>query len=317
MMRPPMRGLYTILDHPHPHGLAPAEQLDAVLAGAGSLAACQLRAKSASTAERRALLLELGPRCLAAGVPLFVNDDVELAMAGLPGVTGLHVGQGDPGHDDVAGLRARAFAAGVTLAIGVSTHDTTQLRVAIAGRPDYVAYGPIRATRSKANPDPVVGFDGLADACRISALPVVAIGGLDPQAAARAVTVGAAMVAVIGGLVAATAAQTEAAAAEYAAAITEASRPLSLDEVHRRIPVIPITVLEELARWADDLSVLAGLRLPTRFRPLLDGVSVRYRPSDVCDVLTAIGKRDDETWADWDARGELGDAALVLLRRPR
>lgn len=315
----PMQGLYAILDLPHPHGLPVLAQLAAVIAGAGpgGLAAVQIRAKTATPAERRAVAAQVGPACLAAGVPCFINDDVELALSGIPGVTGLHLGQGDPGHDDVTGLRARACAAGIRLAVGLSTHDPAQLRTAVAARPDYVAYGPVAATRSKANPDPVVGFDGLADACRIAPGPVVAIGGLDPRGAARAVAVGAAMVAVIGGLVATTAAETEAAASAYVAAITEANRPLSIDEVHARIPVIPITALEELARWSDDLSVLAGLRLPTRFRPLVAGTAVRYRPSDVADLLAAIGKRDDETWADWDARGELGDAALVLLRRPR
>lgn len=313
-----MAALYAIVDLPHPHGLAIADQFAALHAGAGpgGLGACQLRFKTATPERRRAAAAVLGPLCHAAGVPLYIDDDLETALVGIVGVVGVHLGQGDPGHDDLDRVRAAARAAGVpALRVGLSTHDVTQLRRAIAQRPDYVAYGPVLPTRSKANPDPVVGFDGLADACRIAAGPVVAIGGLDPPAAGRAVGVGAAMVAVIGGLVSPTPDGTAAAARAYVLAMAEAGRSLDVDEVHARIPVMSVEALTELARWADDLSVLAGLRLPTRFRPhLQDGVP-RYRPSDVCDLLAAIGKREGESWDDWRARGDIGDASVVLLRR--
>jgi thiamine-phosphate pyrophosphorylase len=316
MMRAPMAGLYAILDVPHPHGLDALAQLEALVEGAGSaLALVQLRAKAASAAERRALAERLGPACLAAGVPLVINDDLELALAGIPGTGGVHLGQGDPGGDEVLAIRGRA--AGRTFRIGISTHDTAQLRAAIAQHPDYIAYGPVLATRSKANPDPVVGFAGLADACRIAPGPVVAIGGLDPAGAAKAIEVGAAMVAVIGGLVQPTRAQTAAAAREYGEAIAGASRWLDVDEVHARIPVMSIASLTEIATWAEDLAVLATLRLPTRFRPRIENGVARYRASDVCDLHSAIGKRDDESWADWRARGDIGDDDIVLLRRGR
>lgn len=319
MMRPRMAGLYAILDLPHPHGLGPVERFAALVegAGAGGLALCQLRFKSASPAERRAVAELLGPHCKAAGVPLLINDDLELALAGIPGVAGVHLGQGDPGADDVLAIRARASGSGERFQIGISTHDNAQLRAAIAQRPDYVAYGPVLATRSKANPDPLVGFSGLADACRIAPGPVVAIGGLDPAGAARAIEVGAAMVAVIGGLVEPTAAATSAAALRYAEAIAGASRWLDVDEVHARIPVMSTASLTEIASWAEDLAVLATLRLPTRFRPRMQDGVARYRESDVCDLLAAIGKRDDESWDDWETRGNLGDENIVLLRRTR
>lgn len=319
MIRSPMAGLYAILDLPHPHGLDPIERFDALVDGAGAdgLALVQLRFKSASPAERRAVAEQLGPVCKAAGVPLLINDDLELALAGIPGVAGVHLGQGDPGADDVLAIRARASGLGDRFQIGISTHDTAQLKAAIAQRPDYVAFGPVRATRSKANPDPVVGFAGLADACRIAPGPVVAIGGLDPAGAARAIEVGAAMVAVIGGLVEPTVAATTSAAQRYALAIAGASRWLGVDEVHGRIPVMSTASLTEIASWAEDLAVLATLRLPTRFRPRIQDGVARYRPSDVCDLLAAIGKRDDESWDDWQARGDLGEDNIVLLRRGR
>jgi thiamine-phosphate pyrophosphorylase len=317
-MMPRRMGLYAILDLPHPHGLDPLIQLEAILEGAGaSLVLCQLRAKSATPVERRAVLERLAPACLAAGVPLVVNDDLELALAGIPGTGGVHLGQGDPGIDEVLAIRGRAAGSRGRFQIGISTHDTAQLRAAIAQRPDYIAYGPVLATRSKAHPDPVVGFDGLADACRIAPGPVVAIGGLDPAGAARAIEVGAAMVAVIGGLVRPTARETAAAARAYATAIAGAAQWLDVDEVHARIPVMSIASLTEIATWAEDLAVLATLRLPTRFRPRIEGGVARYRSSDVCDLLAAIGKRDDESWADWRARGDLGEDNIVLLRRGR
>lgn len=317
-MMPRRMGLYAILDLPHPHRLDLVTQLDAILEGAGTnLVFCQLRAKSASPAARRAALLRLAPVCLVAGVPLVVNDDLELALAGIPGTGGVHLGQGDPGIDEVLAIRGRAAGSGGRFQIGISTHDTAQLRAAIAQRPDYIAYGPVLATRSKADPDPVVGFAALADACRIAPGPVVAIGGLDPAGAARAIEVGAAMVAVIGGLVRPTASETAAAARAYANAIAGAAQWLDVAEVHARIPVMSIASLTEIATWAEDLAVLATLRLPTRFRPRVEGGVARYRSSDVCDLLAAIGKRDDESWDDWRARGDIGEDNIVLLRRGR
>lgn len=310
--------LYPILDLPHRHGLPATTQLVAIVEGAGAraIARCQLRAKGMPRDQQRAVAIELGALAGKLGIPLVVNDDIELALESITGVDGVHLGQGDPGFDAVPQLRERARACGRgALCIGISTHTLDQLRRAVAMGPDYVAYGPVATTRSKANPDPVVGFDGLADACRIARVPVVAIGGLDAAGAGHAVSVGAAMVAVIGGLVAETAEATSRAAADYAAAIAKAARWLTVAEVHERIPVMSIATLDAIARWSDDLSVLAGLRLPTRFAPPVVDDVVHYRPSDLCDLLTALGKQRDETWHEWHARGD-ADEALVRLRRP-
>ncbi len=304
-----VRGLYAIVDVPHPHGLDAAVVTEAVLAGAGVV---QLRAKAASTAERVALLERMAPLCRRAGVPLFVNDDLAAALA-VPDVTGVHLGQGDPGADDLGAVRARSDRA---LAIGLSTHDLPQLRAAIAQRPDYVAFGPVAATRSKARPDPVVGIDGLADAARTSALPVVAIGGLDDTLAARAIEVGASAVAVIGALVERTPDAIAARARALADRLRDAARLLDVAEVHARIPVLSEDVLAELARWSDDLAIHRTLGLPARFGPRREGDVVRWRPSDVVDLLAAMGKRADESWETWNARGDRPELAeLVRLRR--
>jgi len=306
-------GLYAIVDVPHPHGLDAAVVTEAVLAGASVV---QLRAKQASTSERVAMLERMASACDRAGVPLFVNDDLDAALA-VAGDVGLHLGQGDPGVADLAGVRETAARAGKpTLRIGISTHDLGQLRAAIAQRPDYVAFGPVAATRSKANPDPVVGLDGLADAARTSALPLVAIGGLDDVLATRAIEVGASAVAVIGALVDRTPEAIAERARAFATRLREAARPLSIAEVHAKIPVLSPEVLAELGRWSDDLAIHRSLGLPARFGPRTrDGV-VQYRPSDVVDLLAAMGKRADESWDAWHARGDRPELAeLVRLRR--
>jgi thiamine-phosphate pyrophosphorylase len=308
-----MHGLYAILDLPHGAGVDPVAAMRALVGAPGDRqpAIVQLRAKAMTTAQRIAMLEQLAPVCVAAGVPLVVNDDVDAALAGVPGVSGVHLGQDDPGARELASLRARAPG----LLVGLSSHNPTQLRAAIDQAPDYLAFGPVRATASKANPDPTVGLAGLADACRISRVPVVAIGGLDASAGAQSIGVGATMVAVIGALIGATVEEISARRVTLVDAFARAAEPLELDEVQRRIPVLSREALVEIASWADDLGVLAGLRLPARFRPLWRGGEPRYRPSDVCDLLAALGKHADESWTQWSARGDLdGSETLVRLR---
>lgn len=153
----------------------------------------QLRAKRASARDTLALLGALRPPTRAAGVALFANDRPDLAL--LAGCDGVHVGQTDLPVEDV-----RRVAPG--LLVGVSTHDAAQLAAALDARPDYVAFGPVFATRSKAAPDPPMGLDGLsraADAARRAGVPLVAIGGIDADTAVEVGRLGA-MAAVIGAL---------------------------------------------------------------------------------------------------------------------
>jgi len=203
-----MVGLYAILDWPHAGGL------DAAAAVRGLIGArpegpgpryLQLRCKGADTSTRIDLIEQVAPLCLAAGVPLIVNDDLDAARARPSLVRGVHLGQDDLrrlGPPSVWRESLAALRAGGDLIVGVSTHDMDQVR-ASAGLPvDYIGFGPVQVTRTKALPEPVVGFEALARACEASAHPLVAIGGLDATGAMRAAQAGAAMVAVIGALVA-------------------------------------------------------------------------------------------------------------------
>ena len=208
-----MAGLYAILDWPHAGGL------DIAVAARGLLGArpegpgpryLQLRCKGADTSTRIALIEQVAPMCLAAGVPLIINDDLDAARARPSLVGGVHLGQEDLralGPPSAWRERLAALRAGGDLIVGVSTHDMDQVRASAALPVDYIGFGPVQATRSKAQPDPVVGFEGLAAACAGALHPVVAIGGLDAAGAVRAAEAGAAMVAVIGALVAASPAE--------------------------------------------------------------------------------------------------------------
>lgn len=186
-----MRGLYAIVDVTtlRARGLPVVEFARAVIAA--KPCALQLRAKDASASETLDLLRAIQPACRQAGVPLFANDRVDLAV--LAGCDGVHVGQ-----DDMPVPLARDIAKG--LKIGISTHDALQVERALTDEPDYVAFGPVYPTSSKANPDPVVGVDALARVVERCSMPVVAIGGID---GARVAEVGSVspVAAMIGALV--------------------------------------------------------------------------------------------------------------------
>lgn len=208
-------GLYAILDLPHPHGLDPGELAAAVIAEAAGAAIVQLRAKRWRTEERVGALRAIAPVCARHGVPLVVNDDVEAALAGVAGVSGVHFGQEDLGGELAArggwlvAVRARARECGLPdLVIGLSTHSPGQVQAAKELAVDYLGFGPVFATRSKERPDPEVGLAGLAEAARLAGVPVVAIGGLDGPRGVEAIAAGARAVAVIGALVAPTIAAT-------------------------------------------------------------------------------------------------------------
>ena len=163
---------------------------EAVLAGGARL--IQLRAKRAATRE----LIDLGravrARAERAGARLVLNDRADVAR--LIGC-GVHLGQ-----DDLPPAAARAIL-GPDAVIGVSTHDLTQLDAAVRdGIADYLAYGPIFPTRSKANPDPVQGLDALRAARARCPLPLVAIGGITAETIPAVRAAGADAVAVIGAI---------------------------------------------------------------------------------------------------------------------
>ena len=123
---------------------------------------------------------------------LILNDRADLAV--LASFDGVHVGQDDLSPED-----ARRIV-GPNRIVGVSTHNYEQVRIADQSCADYIAIGPVFVTRTKRNPDPVIGLEGVRRARAITHKPLVAIGGLT-RANARSVTdAGASSVAVISAL---------------------------------------------------------------------------------------------------------------------
>jgi thiamine-phosphate pyrophosphorylase len=192
-----VRGYYAILDAT-PELCDSRDDGAALTARARALVAAgpcclQLRAKSASARALEAAARRLLPLCRAAGVPFCVNDRLDVALA--VGADVVHLGQDDLPLADAQ--RVRAAAGRPDLVIGFSTHNRAQAVAAAAAGADYIGFGPVFGTRSKANPDPMVGLDALAEICRAVAVPVVAIGGIALEAVPAVARAGAAAVAVI------------------------------------------------------------------------------------------------------------------------
>ena len=124
---------------------------------------------------------------------LILNDRVSLVAAAH--YDGIHVGQ-----EDLSPAQTRATL-GPEVLIGVSTHSEDQLRRATDSPADYVAIGPVFATASKQDPDPVVGLDGVRAARALTATPLVAIGGITRSNCAAVIQAGADSVAVISDLI--------------------------------------------------------------------------------------------------------------------
>src|ERR1700677_69959 len=129
--------------------------------------------------------------CRCAGALFVVNDRADIARLLN---AALHLGQ-----DDLAPSDARRILPASSI-IGFSTHNEQQLLAGDAEPVDYLAIGPIFATASKQDPDPVVGLDRLRTLRPLTQKPLVAIGGLTRELASEVFKAGADSVAVIGDL---------------------------------------------------------------------------------------------------------------------
>jgi thiamine-phosphate pyrophosphorylase len=103
------------------------------------------------------------------------------------------------GQDDLSVEGVRRVV-GEKLWVGVSTHVPEQVEAAAATSADYVAVGPVFTTSSKANPDPVIGLEGVRVARSLTRKPLVAIGGITRENCRSVVEAGADSVAVISDL---------------------------------------------------------------------------------------------------------------------
>jgi thiamine-phosphate pyrophosphorylase len=129
------------------------------------------------------------------GCRLILNDRADLAV--IAGWDGVHLGQEDLSPDDARRIM------GSECWIGVSTHTEEQVRLAELSCADYVAVGPVFATGTKLDAEPVIGLAGVALARALTKKPIVAIGGVTRANARSVIEAGADSVAVISALIAA------------------------------------------------------------------------------------------------------------------
>lgn len=182
--RPVLRGLYAITPD-----LLDRDRLTALVARAleGGIDALQFRVKGGGPGEREALARAVKSLTDAAGVPLIVNDDVDLALA--IDAAGVHVGR-DDGHPQA--IRARI---GPHRLLGVSCYDDLGRAGAMRGIADHVGFGSVFASPTK--PQAVRAPLSLFAQARALGLATVAIGGIDRHNAAQPIEAGADAVAVI------------------------------------------------------------------------------------------------------------------------
>jgi len=184
-------GLYVILDA----AACPDRSLADVLREAAGAGATLFQYRNKSASMREAYTEALWLRTIAADlkVTFIVNDRCDLALA--VDADGVHLGQEDLPYGDARSIM------GTGKLIGLSTHNPEQVRAADRLRPDYIGFGPIFATGSKRDHDPIVGLAGLAQIRSLTTVPIFAIGGITSENAGHVLNGGADGVAVISAVV--------------------------------------------------------------------------------------------------------------------
>ncbi|MFM1816382.1 MAG: hypothetical protein RLZ98_3077 [Pseudomonadota bacterium] len=150
----------------------------------------QLRLKDTGVGEVRRQIEQAMRTCADHGCQLIVNDYWREAID--LGANYVHLGQEDLAAADVAAIKNSGTR------LGISTHSTEELDIALAAEPDYVALGPVYETKLKVmkwSPQGLVRVRAWKD--RIGGLPLVAIGGITPERAGGVLDAGADSVAVI------------------------------------------------------------------------------------------------------------------------
>jgi thiamine-phosphate pyrophosphorylase len=200
-LKMPLPPLYPIIDfscfaaQPDPV-MAIVRYVEELIAAGATL--IQLRDKSQPDQPKRCLSCARELRRVTWDrATLIINDRVDLCLAA--DADGVHLGQ-----DDLSPAAARkildSVKDGKSRVIGFSTHNVAQVIAADTLPIDYIAIGPVFATGSKANPDPVVGLEGVRQARQVTKKPLVAIGGITRQNCSQVKDAGADAVAVMSDL---------------------------------------------------------------------------------------------------------------------
>ena len=185
--------LYLVTDR----GLSLGRDLETVVLQAveGGVTLVQLREKDIDTREFIALGQRLKAALAGSGVPLLINDRVDVALA--IDADGVHIGQSDMPYDIARRLL------GPDKIIGLSVETMDEVIQANALDVDYVAVSPVFATNTKTDTLTPFGYEGLERACRLTRHPLCGIGGMNAGTAGRAIACGADGVAVVSAIVSA------------------------------------------------------------------------------------------------------------------
>jgi thiamine-phosphate pyrophosphorylase len=161
----------------------------------GGATIVQYRAKNTTTRQMVEEAQALRDLCHAHGIPLIVNDRVDVALA--VDADGVHVGQ-----DDMPASLARRLIGNQKI-LGVSAENVQEAQAAIADGADYLGVGAVFATSTKPDAGAPIGVEGLVRVARASTIPIVGIGGINATNAASVIRAGAAGIAVISAVVSA------------------------------------------------------------------------------------------------------------------
>ena len=202
--------LYLVTDRALSLGRSTVEVVRAAIRG--GVSCVQLREKGCSTREFMDEARLLKALLVGTGVPLFINDRLDVALA--VGADGVHLGQ-----NDLAIADARRLV-GNRMIIGISAESVADAIRAEAEGADYIGASPVFTTPTKTDTAPPLGLDGLRAIRRAVRLPLVAIGGIDADNAAQVLRAGADGLAVVSAIVSAPCPRTAAAALRQQIAFT-------------------------------------------------------------------------------------------------
>ncbi len=185
--------LYLVTDR----ALAGDRPLEQVVkaAVAGGVSIVQVREKDLPTRDLLTVALRVKDALTGSRVPLIINDRVDVALA--CGADGVHLGQQDLPVSDARRLL------GPDAIIGLSVEHMDQVHIANEWDVDYLGVSPIFPTATKTDTVTAWGIEGLKAIRRVSAKPLIAIGGLNRDNAAEMIRAGADSVAVVSAICAA------------------------------------------------------------------------------------------------------------------
>lgn len=179
--------LHVLTDYHFQQEHSHAELAQRALAGGADV--IQFRQKTGEVRHRLHEAKRTAEVCRTARAPLIINDEIDVMLA--TGAEGVHLGQ-----NDFPVAEARRVL-GSSALIGATATTPAQAVAAVEDGADYIGFGPVFPTSSKANPASVKGLAGLRLACKEVARPIIAIAGMTPERVPSVLEAGAHGVAVM------------------------------------------------------------------------------------------------------------------------